>query len=188
MAYSGNNEVKISVSHLVNKYNTNLTNKVGKDYTYLVYGNDVDGVPLVVDKSSTKVEVGTLGADEYYPAFRNVTTSSNSRLLYLDSIYDPADVSYDDVVEFLSKSADYIIEGKNSYVGRLREVLKGGTVPQVVIEVRPWAYKDTTGADAIQFNEVVVIKYTQPSTLNYPYGSEVGNSDIYLENGNPLPF
>ncbi|MCP4257242.1 MAG: hypothetical protein GY774_06905, partial [Planctomycetes bacterium] len=46
----------------------------------------------------------------------------------------------------------------------------------------------TTGADAIQFNEVVVIKYTQPSTLNYPYGSEVGNSDIYLENGNPLPF
>ncbi|MCP4338143.1 MAG: hypothetical protein GY799_04495, partial [Desulfobulbaceae bacterium] len=42
MAYSGNNEVKISVSHLVNKYNTNLTNKVGKDYTYLVYGNDVD--------------------------------------------------------------------------------------------------------------------------------------------------
>ena len=184
---SSGNTVKIAVSHLTNKYNTNLTNKVGKDYSYLVYGSNVDGVPLVVDKDAVSLEIGTLGADEYYPAFRNITTEQDERYMLIEPVYDKSLVSYDDIVEFFEKSQYFMIEESESYVATLFRVNDGDTIT-IEMAIKPCRYKISTGEEAIPLDSVAIVKYAYPSSIYYPTGSDVDKNSIVLESGNVVPF
>jgi len=95
------NNISLAVSHVVNKYNANLTPRIGDDYSHLVYGDGVDDIPLTVDLAKTGATIAEIG-DKLYPSFFVTTNSEYS--MQFRCAYDTTYVSEAQLQEFVDGS------------------------------------------------------------------------------------
>ena len=186
------NTVEISVSHVTNKYNSNLTSRFGDEYGYLVYGDNVSNIPLSIDETNAVTTTGVVG-NNYYPAF--IAFSNGNDNIVARSVYPTDVVSNDDMREFISRSNNFILSGTNELTASSSEVyvftvtIDGIDYSAVVFLLIPMNRKDENGEWYLPYGSTIVVRFTDYAKVYTPQGIIPSPDNVtYENNGVQLPF
>jgi len=185
------NSITIGVSHVVNKYNANLTPRIGDEYSYLVYGEDVDAIPLSVDLAKTGATIGEIG-DKLYPAFTVMENSVST--VKLRCVYDFSNVSVSQLNTFLASSDFLLLEGEgNSLVGSAKSTsfvaVSGKFYTVFFATIMPLNHKEGDASLFLPVDSTVVVKFTEATKVYTPYGTTPAPDNIrYKKDGELFQF